>query len=187
MKKRSIITKVLSLALTTVIVVSAMSFDCKAASRADDHKRALTAEEITAIEKVFDWQYYQKANPDLEKEFGKDNVVALTDHFLNYGIWEERQAAASFNVDAYASRNLDLRAMFGDDIIAYYVHYANSSNTERYYRPIPTLEQSYYRNTDVYSVYDFEVGSTKPKTGALPMQTVNYHPRLHFAWEDEND
>ncbi len=181
------VSKILSLALATVVAISFFSVNSFAATRAETHKRALTAEEIATITPLVDWQYYQKVNPDLVKAFGRDNSAALVNHFLEWGIWEERQPRADFNVDAYASRNLDLRSAFGDDIIAYYMHYAQSTNADRYYRPTPTLEDSYYKNTNVYSVYDFVKGQTAPRAGALPIQTYNYHPKLHFAWEDEQE
>lgn len=175
--KKFKITKILSLALATVIAVSAFSINSFAMSdAAKEHKRDLTADEVTAISYIFKADVYAKLYPDVVDALGDDETALLT-HFLTFGIWEQRQATDSFNVDVYASRNPDLQKAFGDDIVSYYVHYATVGIKENW-RAKPTLADAYYARTTVYSVYDFVKGQTGAKEGAIPVQTANYAPNL---------
>lgn len=175
--KKFKITKVLSLALATVIAVSTFTINSFAMSDvAQAHRRDLTVEEITAISYIFNADVYAKMYTDVVDELG-DDETALFAHFITFGIWEQRQCTDSFNVDVYASRNPDLQKAFGDDIVSYYVHYATVGIKETW-RAIPTLANAYYARTDVYSVYDYVKGQYGPKEGAIPVQTYNYAPNL---------
>ena len=177
------LTKVLSLALSAVIAVSIFTSTTLAASRADQYKRELTVDEQQAIASIFDAKYYATVYRDIMDFYGfkyytEDCDAVLLAHFLNYGIWEERQPCAKFNIDVYATRNIDLRAEYGDDIISYYMHYA-SHPEEVTWRVVPTLGDAYAKGIYVYSVYDLVQGSsTEVKPGALPVQTPNYAPNL---------
>ena len=170
--KRFKIAKVLSLAFAAVFAVSVFTTNAFAATNAETHKRDLTAEEIALIATVFDADYYAKQCPDVVDALGTSDAQTLFAHFLGYGLWEERQPNAQFNVDVYATRNVDLHKAFGDDIVAYYVHYA-SHPEEQAGRGISTLGDAMRRHAAVYSVYDFVVGQEQPREGAMKIQTEN--------------
>lgn len=176
--KKFKITKLLSLALATVIAVSTFTINSYAMSdTAKAHKRDLTADEVTAITKIFDAKYYAKVYPDVVDALGTDDATTMLTHFLAFGLWEERQPCANFNVDVYASRNPDVAKVYGDDIVGYYVHYSTFIKSEAW-RPLSTLYDAYQKNVTVYSVYDFVKGQTTPKTGATIIQTYGYAPAL---------
>jgi len=71
---------------------------------------------------VFEPKYYAARYPDL-------NVAGLTapqqlfQHFILFGIREQRQACSTFSVTAYKAANPDLQAAFDDDGEAYVKHY----------------------------------------------------------------
>lgn len=176
--KKFKLTKILSLALATVIAFTAFSFNSLAASRANEYKRDLTDEEIQTIYTMFDATYYAKTYRDVVDTLGTDDAATMFSHFINSGIWEERQPSAVFNVDVYATRNVDLRAEYGDDIIAYYMYYATHEK-EQTWRVTPTLADAFAHACTIYSVYDLVKGSTtEVKAGAWPMQTATYAPNL---------
>ena len=169
--------KVLSLCLATVIAFSVFTVNSYAMSAAGEaHRRQLTDEEIRSIRTIFEPKHYANMYPDVKNELGDDPEV-LFNHFITFGIWEQRQPSAWFNVDAYASRNYDLHKLYGDDIVAYYMHYIYNRGDVR---PIPTREWALRQGATLYSVYDFEVGSLLPKKGAIPIQTPDYHPGVEI-------
>lgn len=176
--------KFISLSLAMVVAVTVFSTSAFAGNvRTDQYKRDLTAEEQQLIASIFDAKYYANAYLDVLHFYGYDYYkpeadAVLLNHFLNYGIWEERQPNASFAIDVYATRNGDLRQKYGDDIIAYYVHYA-SEPKEAAWRIIPTWNDAYAKGATIYSVYDLVAGSTTAvKAGAVPVQTPDYAPNL---------
>lgn len=69
--------------------------------------------------KVFNYTYYTKRYSDLAK-MTKDQAL---NHFLTFGMTEQRQAIAEFNVKVYHDSNPDLVAAFGDNWPEYYKHY----------------------------------------------------------------
>lgn len=71
---------------------------------------------------VFDPVYYYNAYADLRKALGK-NEDRLLKHFVQYGMKEQRQACAWFNVAAYKNNYADLQKAFGSDMPKYYRHY----------------------------------------------------------------
>ena len=182
MNKSKFFKAVAMFALAVTLFMSAKVDSYAMSDVAQQHVRQLTQEEIEVISRVFNPTYYANRYPDVAAAFGNDETALFT-HFIVFGIWEQRQPTAEFNVDAYATRNPDLQYAIGDDIVAYYIHYA-SYPAERSVRALPTLEDSYYHDTDVYSVYDFVKGQYGPKAGAVPVQTRNYHPALNFKSND---
>ncbi len=175
--------KVVSFALAVVIAVSTFTTTTFAASRGDEYKRDLTEEEVAYIYSIFDPEYYASVYDDVMDYYGFDYYTTDCDetlfaHFISCGIWEERQPNAQFNIDVYATRNVDLRAAYGDDIISYYVYYATHT-AEQSWRVTPTWADAYYNGVTIYSVYDLVAGSsTAVKDGAVPVQTANYAPNL---------
>ena len=169
------VTKILSFALAAFMAFSVLTVNVSAASRGDAYTRALTADEVATIKTIFDAKYYGTVYLDVVHFYGQDYYTsdldeALFNHFINCGIWEERQPSAAFNVDVYASRNTDLQPQFGDDIIAYYIYYATHLK-EQSWRVVPTLNDAWAKQATIYSVYDFVVGQKGPKAGAMAVQT----------------
>ena len=171
------IKRFLTLALATVIAVSSLTITSKAASRADENRHDLTAAQIATISTIFDASYYAKAYPDVVDTLGTSDAATLFNHFISFGIWEERQPSAKFNVDVYASRNADLQEKYGSDIIGYYVNYVTNLKTDTW-RVTPTLNDAYAKGATIYSVYDFVQGQKGVKAGAVPVQTPTYAPAL---------
>jgi hypothetical protein len=61
---------------------------------------------------VFDWGFYVTRHPDLAKA-GITNAAAATEHWLNNGIYEGRQASPWFHPAQYLEAYPDLRNAFG--------------------------------------------------------------------------
>jgi hypothetical protein len=51
-------------------------------------------------------------------------------HFVKYGMSEGRQAGNNFNVRVYKNNYGDLRAAFGNNLKAYYIHYVRYGKAE---------------------------------------------------------
>lgn len=73
---------------------------------------------------VYDEEYYAANQPDVVKAVGKD-PKALIKHFVNYGIYEGRQAKEDFNVNTYRSMHPELQERFGSDLHLYYLYACN--------------------------------------------------------------
>jgi hypothetical protein len=71
---------------------------------------------------VYNFDYYEKNNPDIKAAFGLDDNRALS-HFINYGMAEGRQGNADFNVNSYSANYIDLQTAFGQNLRLYYLHY----------------------------------------------------------------
>ncbi len=181
------ISRVLSLALAVICAVSFFSIKSEAAMSAagQAHMRALTADEVQTLYSLFEADEYTKMYPDVKEVLGTDEMT-LFNHFITFGIWEQRQPCAAFNVDVYATRNLDLHVAYGDDIVAYYMYYATHLK-EQSWRPKPTKYDALWNNCVIYSVYDFVEGQEKPRQGAVPVQTANYHPDVFIYGEDPKE
>lgn len=78
---------------------------------------------------VYNPDFYQRQNPDIQKTFGTDDVAMLR-HFVNYGMAEGRQGNDTFNVSVYKSTNGDLRIAFGSNLKDYYMHYITTGKSE---------------------------------------------------------
>lgn len=79
---------------------------------------------------VYNFNDYATVNPDIKRVFGLNDIGALQ-HFINYGMAQGWQAnTAGFNVHAYKARYADLRAVFGNDLKSYYLHYIGSGKAE---------------------------------------------------------
>ncbi|MBR5636523.1 MAG: hypothetical protein IKW81_06300 [Pseudobutyrivibrio sp.] len=176
MKNVKLLRGVATIAMAITLFMTARVDAFAMSDVAQQHARQLTADEIGVIASIFDDQWYAKNYPDVPKVYGYERA-ALLNHFVTFGIWEQRQPAVDFNVDVYATRNPDLHYQYGDDIVAYYMFYSYFP-AERQKRTFPTLADAYRNNTDVYSVYDFVKGQYGPRKGAVPVSTRNYHPDL---------
>ena len=171
-------TKFLSLAMAALFAISVFTIDSNAMSSvAQSHVRQLTTEEIQLIYPMFHADQYANMYPDVVKELGSDEAT-LFSHFITFGIWEQRQPSEAFNVNAYATLNPDLSEKFGDDIVAYYMYYANHMAESGTTRSMPTYNYAIWHDTNVYSVYDFTAGQKGPNKGAVAVCTRNYHPGI---------
>ncbi len=117
----------------------------------------VTAEQIEALKKIFDLEYYKKSNPELASKI-KDNYEAWFSHFYTYGIFEGRTCSANFDPSAYASAYGDLKNEFGSDILMYYLHYINAPESEK--RTITTLEACAKNNITVQSIVESDIKIT---------------------------
>ncbi len=79
---------------------------------------------------VYDYTYYYSHNVDLQRAFGPYDDDALLRHFITFGMSEQRQASASFNVKVYKAYNPDLQKAFGDNWKAYYLHFVTRGQYE---------------------------------------------------------
>lgn len=74
---------------------------------------------------IFDYQYYLDQNPDLRANGIVTDAQALQ-HFVEYGIHEDSRigkTSRNFNVKAYMDKNPNLKQKFGNNLMAYYMHY----------------------------------------------------------------
>ena len=179
--------KLLSMALAIMFAISVFSIRSEAAMSAagQAHMRPLSENEVQLIYTMFKADEYTKMYPDVKEVLGTDEMT-LFNHFITFGIWEQRQPCVAFNVDVYATRNPDLHKEFGDDIVAYYRYYATHLN-EQSWRTTPTKYDALWHNCIIYSVYDFVEGQDGPREGAIPVQTGNYHPDVFINGEDPSE
>ncbi|MBQ6733521.1 MAG: hypothetical protein IJR00_01145 [Lachnospiraceae bacterium] len=70
---------------------------------------------------IFDADYYLRTYPDL-KAAGVTSKELLFQHFMMFGMWEQRKPNASFDLKTYM-KYADLQAAFGDQYPLYYQHY----------------------------------------------------------------
>lgn len=76
----------------------------------------------TYVKQVFDAEYYYNTYPDVAAAFG-NNYELLLRHYSTYGIYEGRNASASFNATNYKNNYSDLKAAFGGNLFSYCRHY----------------------------------------------------------------
>lgn len=98
---------------------------------------------------VFDYDYYYKMYPDLQKAYGY-NKELLFKHFINSGMKEGRIARQCFDVKYYKNKYLDLQKSYGDDLTKYYLHYIKNGIKEKRIGASDTV----YLNVDYSSVYN---------------------------------
>lgn len=98
---------------------------------------------------VFDYDYYYKMYPDLQKALGY-NKTALFNHFINSGMKEGRIARQCFDAKYYKNKYSDLQKAYGDDLTKYYLHYIRSGKNEGRVAAADTV----YLNVDYSLVYN---------------------------------
>ena len=98
-----------------------------ATSDTTDSTQAAADTEMSA---VYDFDYYINKYADLKAAYANDPQGAFQ-HFITYGMYEGRQASASFNVYTYRRLNYDLRVHYaGRDLHWYYIHYITFGQSE---------------------------------------------------------
>lgn len=98
---------------------------------------------------VFDYEYYYRKYPDLQRALGY-NPLALLKHFVTCGMSEGRIAIDDFDVWYYSENNPDLKNAFGSDLKQYFMHYIRCGKRENR----KTISDSYYNGVDYSKVYD---------------------------------
>lgn len=87
------------------------------------------AENIDDYRSVFDADYYNNNNPDLQISIGYD-PEKLFAHFVSSGAREGRSGNEEFNLRAYVFNNPDLVNVYKTDLSAYFQHYSISGKAE---------------------------------------------------------
>ncbi|SFO20837.1 VanW like protein [Pseudobutyrivibrio sp. UC1225] len=86
-------------------------------------------DELLACSKIFDADYYATMYPDAAAA-SNGSKLWLLNHYLRVGIYEGRNASATFNATDYKNKNADLEALYGDYLPGYAFHYAYSGKAE---------------------------------------------------------
>lgn len=128
--KNRIVQTLLTFSIVTSVLGGANTITVHAA----DNVGKFNAKAAQMISQVFDAEYYAKTYPDVAAAFGKKKATLLN-HYLTCGIFEGRDASATFNADAYAAANADLVAVYDTDnnitdYTNYFFHYINCGQKE---------------------------------------------------------
>lgn len=115
-------------------------------------KGTISADDQAILKSMFDLNYYRSNNPDLANL--KDSE--LFKHFCENGIFEGRTCNAYFDPSAYASAYPALKAQFGNDIMAYFRHYATIGKNDPNFS-ITTLEACANAKITVTSLIDSSI------------------------------
>lgn len=91
--------------------------------------RAAYNDELLACSKIFDADYYAAMYPDAAAA-SNGSKLWLLNHYIRVGIYEGRNASATFNATDYKNKNADLVALYGDYLPGYAFHYANAGKAE---------------------------------------------------------
>ncbi|SCY47627.1 hypothetical protein SAMN05660668_02782 [Pseudobutyrivibrio sp. AR14] len=128
--KNRIVQTLLTFSIVTSVLGGANTITVHAA----DNVGKFDAKAAQMISQVFDAEYYAKTYPDVAAAFGTKKA-ALLNHYLTCGIFEGRDASATFNADAYAAANADLVVVYDTDnnvadYTNYFFHYINCGQKE---------------------------------------------------------
>ena len=110
---------------------------------------------------VFDYSYYIDKYPDI-KNYVSTKLApdsAALDHFIRYGMKEQRQGNENFDVHSYSNAYQDLRLAFGEDAPKYYMHYIKYGKREgRQTTGVSDLRNPVYKlgGKDYSRVYDYD-------------------------------
>lgn len=135
---------------------------------------------------VFDYNYYYKCYPDLQKGIGYDSSKLL-EHFVEHGMDEGRQGRQSFDVKYYRNHYKDLNNAFKNNTKLYYLHYINDGKKEGriaasttvymginysavydpayYSAKYPDLKRGYGNNTEALITHFVEHGMSEGRKG----------------------
>lgn len=121
----------------TLCIGGAMPVHAAPASTSQDAVTLMTTQQLSSIKGLFNAKDYATMYPDVVKVVGSSED-ALWNHFITHGLSEGRALSKSFNVFAYKAAYKDLRDLFGDNLVAYYAHYAEVGQKEN--RTITTIQ-----------------------------------------------
>jgi len=117
--------KLVSVFLVTVCAVVIFAGNVSAAPK----KTSTNSKKATTVKDIFDAELYAKLNPDVVAVVGKSRE-ALLNHYLTYGINENRKGSNLIDIASYKALNPDLAAIFGDDWNKYVAHYTQYGKKE---------------------------------------------------------
>ena len=124
---------------------------------------AATNEELIACSKVFDGAYYAALYPDVAASVN-GSQLGLLNHYMYFGIYEGRNASATFNATDYMNKNPDLIAVYGDNLLGYVHHYVNAGQAEgRDALPAVGSEIQVPSSYTLLGVYSTEYDSQVPR------------------------
>lgn len=107
---------------------------------------------------VYNQDYYYKNNSSLHSKFKATDGNGLIKNFVQYGMTMGLRASANFDVNSYRLQYPDLRAAYGNNLKAYYMHYINNGKKEGRKATGTTQMIGYVtklNGVDYSSVYDF--------------------------------
>ena len=112
---------------------------------------------------VYNYQYYMEHNPDLIAAYGMNTETSAQNaicHFVTFGMKEGRRASESFDVFSYRKAYKDLRALYGNDLSKYYIHYILFGKNEARTRTVNVSEidqpVTELNGVDYSPIYDFQ-------------------------------
>lgn len=137
--------------------------------------KAATNDELLACAQVFDGAYYATLYPDVAAA-SNGNQLWLLNHYFKIGIYENRNASATFNATDYMIKNPDLQAIYGNNMPAYAFHYVHVGQAEgRDATPAKGGEiivPSNYKLLGVYST-EYDVEAARGRNIELAASHVN--------------
>lgn len=86
-------------------------------------------DELQACAQVFDPDYYATMYPDVAAN-ANGSPLYLLNHYVYCGVYEGRNASATFNATDYMNKNADLAALYGNNMPAYVYHYVHAGKAE---------------------------------------------------------
>lgn len=124
---------------------------------------------------IFNYKFYADNNTDLKKLYGYDEGK-LWNHYLTYGIKEDRLSSAVFNCSYYRNHYTDLQKAFGDDNIAYCKHFLSNGmkegrracygfNVIAYKRRYKDLQKSFGNDLKKYYAHWINYGFNEKRIG----------------------
>ena len=144
--KKNLCRVILSAIVLGVVFIAGPKLDVQAASN----------EELIACSKLFDGAYYATMYPEVAAA-SNGNQLWLLLHYVKCGIYEGRNASATFNATDYMNKNPDLIAVYGDNMPAYAFHYYYVGRAEgRDATPVAGTELEVPSNYTLLGVYSTE-------------------------------
>lgn len=112
---------------------------------------------------VYDYKYYISHYSPVAKKYTGDDVGAIK-HFVTVAMPKGKQGNKTFNMQAYAYANADIRAAFKNNYTKYYLHYiANGKAEGRVCNGVDHFlnGQTVYKGKDYSAVYDLAYYASK--------------------------
>ncbi|SEA77236.1 VanW like protein [Pseudobutyrivibrio sp. ACV-2] len=143
------------ISMTFVIIAFAVSPNLTVSAASND--------ELQAAAKVFDADYYATLYPDVAA-YSNGSQLWLLNHYIYHGIYENRNASATFNATDYMQKNPDLQILYGDNMLAYVYHYANVGQFEgRDGIPVAGTEIVVPKTYTLLGIYSTEYNHEAPR------------------------
>ena len=107
---------------------------------------------------VYDFNYYVNHYADIRNAY-LNNPNGAIQHFVDYGMKEQRRAIATFDEKSYRYEYRDLRAAYRRDFKKYYLHYMQYGKKEgRVATGVTTMQNAVttFGNRDFSAIYDYQ-------------------------------